>query len=55
MGIAAKLVAAAMTSTGGFGIADPEDGGMLDVAGFDAAGPQVVADFVGSQPGSQQG
>ena len=56
MGIAAELVAVvvAMTSTG-FSIADPEDGGMLDVVGFDAAGPQVIADFVGSQPGSQQG
>ena len=52
MGIAAKLVAVAMTSTGGFSIADPEDGGMLAVVGFDAAGPQVVADFVGSQQGS---
>ena len=50
MGIAAKLVVAAMTSTG-FSIADPEDGGMLDVVGFDAAAPQVIADFVGSQQG----
>jgi hypothetical protein len=27
-------------------VADPEDGGMLDVAGFDAAAPQIMADFV---------
>ena len=48
MGIAAKLVVVAMTSTG-FSIADPEDAGMLDVAGFDTAAPQVIADFAGSQ------
>src|SRR6185437_5977191 len=45
-GIAAKLVVVAMTSTG-FSIADPDDAGMLDVVGFDAATPQVVSDFVG--------
>ncbi|MGV0869578.1 TROVE domain-containing protein [Corynebacterium kalidii] len=44
-GIDAKLVVMAMTSTG-FTIADPEDAGMLDVVGFDAAVPTVVADFV---------
>lgn len=46
MGIAAKLVVVAMTSTG-FSIADPGDAGMLDVVGFDAATPQVVSDFAG--------
>jgi len=46
MGIAAKLVVVAMASNG-FSIADPDDGGMLDVVGFDAATPQVVADFIG--------
>ncbi|HKV52324.1 MAG TPA: TROVE domain-containing protein [Gemmatimonadaceae bacterium] len=46
LGIAAKLVVVAMTSTG-FSIADPDDAGMLDVVGFDAATPQVVSDFVG--------
>ena len=45
-GIAAKLVVVAMTSTG-FSIADPDDAGMLDVVGFDAATPPVVSDFVG--------
>lgn len=35
-GIAAKLVVVAMASNG-FGIADPEDAGMLDVVGFDTA------------------
>ena len=29
----------------GFTIADPSDLGMLDVAGFDAAVPNLVADF----------
>jgi 60 kDa SS-A/Ro ribonucleoprotein len=46
MGIAAKLVVVAMTSNG-FTIADPDDGGMLDVVGFDTAVPQVVGAFVG--------
>ena len=44
MGIAAKLVVVAMASNG-FSIADPEDPGMLDVVGFDAAAPQLIADF----------
>jgi 60 kDa SS-A/Ro ribonucleoprotein len=46
MGIAAKLVVVAMASSG-FSIADPDDAGMLDIVGFDAATPQVIADFVG--------
>jgi 60 kDa SS-A/Ro ribonucleoprotein len=44
MGIAAKLVVVAMASNG-FSIADPDDAGMLDVVGFDAAAPQLIADF----------
>jgi 60 kDa SS-A/Ro ribonucleoprotein len=44
MGIAAKLVVVAMASNG-FTIADPEDAGMLDVAGFDAAAPGLIAGF----------
>jgi 60 kDa SS-A/Ro ribonucleoprotein len=43
-GIPAKLIVAGMTSTG-FSIADPNDGGMLDIVGFDAAAPGVMADF----------
>ena len=43
-GINAKLIVVAMTSTG-FSIADPNDGGMLDVVGFDSAAPAVMADF----------
>jgi 60 kDa SS-A/Ro ribonucleoprotein len=43
-GIAAKLIVVGMTSTG-FSIADPTDAGMLDVVGFDAAAPAVMADF----------
>lgn len=38
-------IAAAFTSTG-FTIADPQDFGMLDMVGFDSAGPAVVADFM---------
>lgn len=43
-GIAAKLVVVAMASNG-FSIADPDDGGMLDVVGFDSATPGLIADF----------
>ncbi|HET9012993.1 MAG TPA: TROVE domain-containing protein [Gemmatimonadaceae bacterium] len=43
-GIAAKLVVVAMASNG-FTIADPDDAGMLDVVGFDAATPRVIGDF----------
>ena len=45
-GIAAKLVVVAMASNG-FTIADPDDGGMLDVVGFDAGVPEVIAGFAG--------
>ncbi|MFI5401548.1 MAG: TROVE domain-containing protein [Planctomycetota bacterium] len=44
-GIDSKLVVVAMTSTG-FTIADPKDPGMLDVAGFDTATPDVIGAFV---------
>ena len=40
----AKLVVVGMTATE-FSIADPTDAGMLDVVGFDAAAPAVIADF----------
>lgn len=43
-GIPARLVVVGMTATD-FTIADPTDGGMLDVVGFDTAAPQVIADF----------
>ena len=46
MGIAAKLIVVAMNSNG-FSIADPDDAGMLDVVGFDAATPNVISDFIG--------
>ncbi|MBN9523215.1 TROVE domain-containing protein [bacterium] len=45
-GIPAKLVVVGMVSNG-FTIADPDDAGMLDVVGFDAAAPAVIADFAG--------
>jgi 60 kDa SS-A/Ro ribonucleoprotein len=44
MGIAAKLIVVGMTATG-FSIADPQDAGMMDVVGFDAAAPAVMSDF----------
>ncbi|MFZ1108800.1 MAG: TROVE domain-containing protein [Rhodomicrobium sp.] len=44
-GIPAKLIVVGMVSNG-FSIADPGDGGMLDVAGFDAAAPALIADFI---------
>lgn len=43
-GIDARLVVVGMTATG-FSIADPTDPGMLDVAGFDSAVPQLITEF----------
>ena len=45
MGIDAKLIVVGMTATQ-FTIADPSDPGMLDVVGFDASCPAVMADVV---------
>jgi 60 kDa SS-A/Ro ribonucleoprotein len=44
MKIPAKLIVVGMTSSG-FSIADPNDGGMLDVVGFDSSAPSLIADF----------
>ncbi|KAJ7339514.1 60 kDa SS-A/Ro ribonucleoprotein [Desmophyllum pertusum] len=44
-GIDAKLIVCAMTSNG-FTLADPDDRGMLDMAGFDAAAPDIIRQFV---------
>lgn len=44
-GIPAKLAVVGMVSDG-FSIADPNDGGMMDFVGFDAAAPQVMSDFI---------
>jgi 60 kDa SS-A/Ro ribonucleoprotein len=43
-GIPARLVVCGMTATD-FSIADPRDPGSLDVAGFDSAVPNLIADF----------
>src|SRR5258708_40194473 len=43
----AKAVVVGMTSNG-FTLADPNDRGMLDVVGFDASVPAVIADFIRS-------
>lgn len=48
MGIPAKLVVAGMVATN-FTIADPDDVGMLDVVGFDAAAPGIIADFAAAR------
>lgn len=44
-GIPAKLIVCAMVAND-FSIADPDDGGMLDVVGFDTATPNIISDFV---------
>jgi 60 kDa SS-A/Ro ribonucleoprotein len=44
-GLPARLIVVGMVSNG-FTIADPDDGGMMDVVGFDAAVPQLMSDFV---------
>lgn len=43
-GINATVAVIGMTATG-FSIADPSDAGMLDIAGFDSAVPNLLADF----------
>jgi 60 kDa SS-A/Ro ribonucleoprotein len=43
-GIAARLITCAFTPTE-FTIADPDDGGTLDISGFDSAVPALIADF----------
>jgi 60 kDa SS-A/Ro ribonucleoprotein len=48
-GIIAKLVVIAMAANG-YSIADPDDALQLDVAGFDASVPQVVAEFINGRP-----
>lgn len=42
--IPARLVVVGMTATG-FSIADPDDAGMLDIAGFDSAVPGLITEF----------
>jgi 60 kDa SS-A/Ro ribonucleoprotein len=46
----AKLVCMAFTATK-YSIADPNDPGMLDIAGFDSAVHQVLSEFVRGLPG----
>lgn len=43
-GIPARLIVVGMTSSG-FTIADPNDAGMLDIAGFDTAAPEIIRQF----------
>jgi len=51
-GIAARLVVVGMVSSG-FSIADPGDPGMLDIVGFDASTPGVIAGFADGRPPSR--
>ena len=44
-GINAKLIVCGM-SANSFTIADPNDAGMLDMAGFDSAAPAIIRSFV---------
>lgn len=44
MGIPARLVVVGLTATP-FTIADPDDAGMLDIAGFDVAVPGLITEF----------
>ncbi|CAA9233512.1 MAG: hypothetical protein AVDCRST_MAG77-1137 [uncultured Chloroflexi bacterium] len=37
----------------GFSITDPDDGGMLDVVGFDTATPQVIGGFARGAGGEE--
>lgn len=46
MGIDAKLVVMGLVAND-VSIADPSDAGQLDIVGFDAAVPQIIADFAG--------
>lgn len=43
-GIAAKLIVCGMAANQ-FSIADPDDAGMLDMAGFDSAAPEIIRSF----------
>lgn len=45
MGIGAKLIVCGMTATE-FSIADKDDAGSMDVVGFDASTPSIMAEFV---------
>ena len=44
MGINSSLIVAATSSTG-FSIADPNDGRMFDICGFDSGVPQIIREF----------
>lgn len=43
--VQAKSIVVGMVAND-FSIADPNDGGMMDVVGFDTAAPQLIADFI---------
>jgi 60 kDa SS-A/Ro ribonucleoprotein len=45
MGRPAKMIVVGMVSNE-FTIADPDDGGMMDVVGFDSSAPAIMTDFI---------
>lgn len=44
MGIDARLIVCGMAANE-FTLADPDDAGMLDIAGFDSAAPEIIRNF----------
>ncbi len=54
MGIPAKLIVVGMVSNN-FSIADPNDGGQMDVVGFDTAAPELMSDFARQEAAKAQG
>jgi len=48
MGIPAKMAVVATFASANT-ISDPSDAGMMDISGFDTAGPQLVSDFIRGQ------
>jgi 60 kDa SS-A/Ro ribonucleoprotein len=44
-GIAAKMVAVGMTATE-YSVCDPNDPASMNVVGFDASAPAIMADFI---------
>lgn len=44
MGIDARLIVCAMAANQ-FTLADPDDAGMLDMAGFDSTAPEIIRTF----------
>ena len=50
----ASFIAVVAMVSNGFSLADPDDAGMLDFVGFDAAAPSLIADFAAQGPPVQE-